>query len=76
MYVYRPDFWMECKVGSLKLFLESYFDMSMAVLVGFAGYNDCKDASDFFEFFFGFGNILNTVLTFVVAIALVCFIMY
>ena len=76
MYVYRDDYWNEVKSGSQKLFLESYFDLSSATLIGLVGLAECKNTKDFIGFFHGFSNILNSVLTMFLIVALVCFLFY
>ena len=59
MYIYRKNYWQELKNQNQKLFLENFFAICFAVLVGIVALSECKNYSQVFNFFKGAGNILN-----------------
>ena len=49
MFVYKENYWREFSMASIKLFLESYFDIVMCVMLNFVAFIKMEDEwSSFF----------------------------
>ena len=49
------------RTALLRLFLESYLDISLCSFINFVGLYQAKDWNDFMGYFQGFDNIMNSI---------------
>ena len=64
------------KTGSLKLLIESYFDLAIAALVNIHAYYFCQNFEELALFFSGNGNLLNSGIHIIYVITLIVVVIY
>ena len=51
IYVYQSSFWDQFTMSAFKLFLESYFDLTICTFINITAFIRAKNIKDFREFF-------------------------
>lgn len=77
MRVYSESLWQDFKIGGLKLFIESYFDLAMCSLLNVLAFFEKRGGKyDFYDFWQTRDDIVCSILAIVYAIIIMAFPFY
>ena len=76
MYVYEKNYWNELVVSTIKLFLESFFDLTICTAINLTSFSRSKNKLDFMEFFGTRDDIICSTITILYACLVLFFPIY
>jgi len=59
------------KIDSLKLMLETYFDLAIGTFINILAFGECQSFSEFLQFFSTFADFSSSTITIVMLVAIV-----